>query len=89
MTLGLIITILVLVPGGILLFVVGLSYPGVRGFVVQMQYRKKHRRDFKRLEPLWTLLTTAAPEVVLDAEGLAAAAARQEGLEQISRERVG
>ncbi|RDH12240.1 hypothetical protein DVB88_08485, partial [Tsukamurella pulmonis] len=37
--------------GGILLFVIGLSYPGVRGFVVQMQYRKRHRRDFQRLEP--------------------------------------
>lgn len=53
--------------GGILLFVVGLSYPGVRGFIVERKYRKRHRRDFKRLEPLWTLLTTAVPEVVLDA----------------------
>lgn len=52
---------------GILLFVIGLSYPGVRGFFVQAEYRKRHRRDYKRLAPLWELLTTAVPEVVLDA----------------------
>ncbi|GAB3134021.1 hypothetical protein GCM10027289_24970 [Tsukamurella serpentis] len=52
---------------GVVLFVIGLSYPGVRGFFVQLGYRKRHRRDFKRLEPLWDLLTTAVPEVVLDA----------------------
>ncbi|NKY19658.1 MAB_1171c family putative transporter [Tsukamurella spumae] len=56
---------------GIVLFVIGLSYPGVRGFFVQMDYRKRHRRDFKRLEPLWQLLTTAVPEVVLDARSAA------------------
>ncbi|BDH55174.1 hypothetical protein MTP03_01130 [Tsukamurella sp. PLM1] len=34
---------------------------------MQREYRKRHRRDYKRLEPLWQLLTTAVPEVVLDA----------------------
>ncbi|WP_040765904.1 MAB_1171c family putative transporter [Tsukamurella sp. 1534] len=53
--------------GGIIMFVVGLSYPGVRGFFVEMRYRRRHRRDYKRLEPLWSLLTGAVPEVVLHA----------------------
>ncbi|CAM3951775.1 MULTISPECIES: MAB_1171c family putative transporter [Tsukamurella] len=52
---------------GILLFVLGLSYPGVRGFFMELKYRKRHREDYKRLAPLWELLTTAVPEVVLDA----------------------
>lgn len=52
---------------GILLFVVGLSYPGVRGFFVELKYRKRHREDYRRLEPLWQLLTEAVPGVVLNA----------------------
>lgn len=52
---------------GIVLFVVGLSFPGVRAFFVQLEYRKRHRRDYRLLAPLWELLTAAVPEVVLDA----------------------
>lgn len=50
---------------GIVVFVVGLSYPGVRGLVVRVRYRRGHRVDYRRLEPLWVLLTDAVPEVVL------------------------
>ncbi|MER8036125.1 MAB_1171c family putative transporter [Streptomyces hydrogenans] len=51
----------------ILLFVTGITYPGVRARIASIRLWFRHRRDHRRLEPLWRLLAEALPENVLGA----------------------
>ncbi len=50
---------------GALLFIIGICYPGVRGIIVAERYRHRHRRDYRRLGPLWRELTGVLPGIVL------------------------
>ncbi|MFI1953138.1 MAB_1171c family putative transporter [Streptomyces xinghaiensis] len=49
----------------ILLFVAGVTYPGARARVTSLKLWLRHRRDHRRLTPLWQLLAEAYPENVL------------------------
>jgi hypothetical protein len=49
----------------ILLFVVGVTYPGARARIASLALWPRHRRDHRRLTPLWQLLAEAYPENVL------------------------
>ncbi|WP_037642150.1 MAB_1171c family putative transporter [Streptomyces exfoliatus] len=51
----------------ILLFVAGVTYSGVRVRVASIRLWLRHRRDHRRLEPLWQVLTDAYPQNVLGA----------------------
>ncbi|MFC7928729.1 MAB_1171c family putative transporter [Streptomyces cinereoruber] len=51
----------------ILLFVAGVTYPGVRARIRSIRLWIRHRRDHRRLEPLWQLLADAYPENILGA----------------------
>ncbi|MFD6347779.1 MAB_1171c family putative transporter [Streptomyces roseolus] len=51
----------------ILLFVAGITYPGVRTRIATIRLWVRHRRDHRRLEPLWQLLAEAYPGNVLGA----------------------
>ncbi|MCX5535158.1 hypothetical protein OG785_31975 [Streptomyces sp. NBC_00006] len=48
-----------------LLFVFGITYPGVRARISLCRLWLRHRREHARLEPLWTLMAEAAPHAVL------------------------
>jgi hypothetical protein len=50
--------------GGVL-FLAGICYPLVRARVVTSRYDRQHRRQYRELEPLWSLTTSALPGVVL------------------------
>jgi hypothetical protein len=52
---------------GTMLFIVGLSYPGVQARFAAFLRRRRHRRHYQQLTPLWTLLTKAYPDIVLRA----------------------
>jgi hypothetical protein len=52
---------------GTMLFIVGLSYPGVQARFAALLRRRRHRRHYQQLNPLWTLLTKAYPDIVLRA----------------------
>ncbi|MFI9078306.1 MAB_1171c family putative transporter [Streptomyces sioyaensis] len=47
------------------LFVVGVSYPGARARISIWQISRHHRRVYRQLRPLWTLLSEACPDTVL------------------------
>ncbi|MFD4337853.1 MAB_1171c family putative transporter [Streptomyces anulatus] len=49
----------------ILLFAAGITYSGARARIASLRLWLQHRRDHRRLEPLWTLLAEAYPENVL------------------------
>lgn len=49
-------------------FVFGVTYPGVRMRFALCRLWLRHRCEHARLEPLWILMTQAAPHVVLDLE---------------------
>ncbi|MBV9024167.1 MAG: hypothetical protein JO362_10330 [Streptomycetaceae bacterium] len=49
----------------ILLFVAGVTYPGARARVASLRLWLRHRRDYRRLAPLWQLLSQAYPGNVL------------------------
>ncbi|KND43941.1 MAB_1171c family putative transporter [Streptomyces stelliscabiei] len=49
----------------ILLFFVGVTYPGARSRVTSARLWMRRRRDHRRLAPLWQLLAEAYPENVL------------------------
>ncbi|GAA3828287.1 MAB_1171c family putative transporter [Streptomyces phyllanthi] len=49
----------------ILLFVVGVTYPGARARITAVRLWLRRRRDYRRLTPLWQLLSEACPEIVL------------------------
>ncbi|MFI5590757.1 MAB_1171c family putative transporter [Amycolatopsis sp. NPDC051758] len=52
------------IVGG-LLFLVGVTYPGVRARVSALRRRRQHRREHQALGPLWTVLVQAFPSIVL------------------------
>ncbi|MEV0113241.1 MAB_1171c family putative transporter [Streptomyces sp. NPDC050844] len=47
------------------LFVIGITYPGVRTRITAMRIWHQHRQLHRRLHPLWLLLTQAFPHTVL------------------------
>ncbi|MFE3861861.1 MAB_1171c family putative transporter [Streptomyces goshikiensis] len=49
----------------ILLFAAGITYSGARARITSLRLWLQHRRDHRRLAPLWTLLAEAYPENVL------------------------
>ncbi|MGX1675586.1 MAB_1171c family putative transporter [Streptomyces sp. NPDC055400] len=51
-----------------LLFVLGITYPGLRTRLSLCRLWLRHRREHARLEPLWLLMTEAAPHVVLKSD---------------------
>ncbi|MCX4549639.1 MAB_1171c family putative transporter [Streptomyces sp. NBC_01500] len=51
----------------ILLFVAGFTYSGARTRMASLRLWLRHRRDYRRLTPLWELLSEAYPENVLRA----------------------
>jgi hypothetical protein len=50
--------------GGVL-FLLGVTYPGVRARLSAMRRRRQHRREHQALAPLWTVLVSAFPSIVL------------------------
>ena len=52
------------IVGG-LLFLIGVTYPGVRARVSALRRRRQHRREHQALGPLWTVLVQAFPSIVL------------------------
>jgi hypothetical protein len=56
---------------GAVLFLAGICYPMVRARWIKVRYNLRHRRDYADLEPLWSLTTSALPEVVLPLRSVA------------------
>ncbi|QRP45205.1 MAB_1171c family putative transporter [Amycolatopsis sp. FDAARGOS 1241] len=54
-----------LVIVGSLLFLAGITYPGVRARFAALAQRRRHRSDHARPAPLWTFLVKAYPSIVL------------------------
>ncbi|GHG17465.1 MULTISPECIES: MAB_1171c family putative transporter [Amycolatopsis] len=52
------------IVGG-MLFLAGVTYPGVRARVSALRRRRQHRREHAALAPLWTVLVEAFPSIVL------------------------
>jgi hypothetical protein len=52
------------VAGG-MLFLAGVTYPGVRARLAALRRRRRHRREHAALGPLWTALVQAFPSIVL------------------------
>ncbi|MFF1615278.1 MAB_1171c family putative transporter [Amycolatopsis sp. NPDC058278] len=52
------------IVGGVL-FLAGVTYPGVRARVSALRRRGRHRREHEALGPLWTVLVEAFPSIVL------------------------
>ncbi|MEV4148328.1 MAB_1171c family putative transporter [Amycolatopsis sp. NPDC049691] len=52
------------IVGG-MLFLLGVTYPGVRARVSALRRRRRHRREHEALGPLWTVLVQAFPSIVL------------------------
>ncbi|HET6703666.1 MAB_1171c family putative transporter [Amycolatopsis sp.] len=52
------------IAGG-MLFLAGVTYPGVRARVSALRRRRQHRREHAALAPLWTVLVEAFPSIVL------------------------
>ncbi|MDX3191916.1 hypothetical protein PV458_26185 [Streptomyces sp. MN03-5084-2B] len=52
------------IAGG-MLFLAGVTYPGVRARVAALRRRRQHRREHAALAPLWTVLVEAFPSIVL------------------------
>jgi hypothetical protein len=50
---------------GALAFVVGVSYAAVVGMLVSVPLWRAHRRYYRQLEPLWTAVDQAFPQLVL------------------------
>jgi hypothetical protein len=50
---------------GALAFVVGISYAAVTGMLVALPIWRAHRRYYRRLEPLWTAMHHAFPQLTL------------------------
>ncbi|MEU8608837.1 MAB_1171c family putative transporter [Actinoplanes sp. NPDC048791] len=53
------------VAAGALAFVVGVSYAAVVGMLVSVPLWRAHRRYYRQLEPLWTAVDQAFPQLVL------------------------
>jgi len=55
-------TVAILLVVSILLFAVGITYPGARSRARAVRLWLRHRRDHRRLAALWELLATARPQ---------------------------
>lgn len=53
---------------GVVVFLLGISFPMLHSRWTGIAARRRHRRDATALEPLWQLVTAAIPEVVLPTE---------------------
>ncbi|CAM5323208.1 hypothetical protein SAVIM338S_00796 [Streptomyces avidinii] len=62
---GLMSVVAMLLVLSILLFVLGVSYSGARSRLSALRVWRQHRRGYRRLEPLWVLLSDRFPETVL------------------------
>jgi hypothetical protein len=58
-----------LLTASIPVFVFGVSWPGLRAGWAAGRLRFGHRRTYRKLEPLWSLLSSAYPDTVLPATG--------------------
>ncbi|QWF79394.1 MAB_1171c family putative transporter [Amycolatopsis sp. CA-230715] len=54
-----------LVIVGTALFLAGICYPGLRARIAALARRRRHRREYRELSPLWTLMARSFPTVVL------------------------
>ncbi|MGW0037913.1 MAB_1171c family putative transporter [Gordonia sp. NPDC003376] len=54
---------------GLVLFLVGISYPMLQAKWQGLSRSRRRRRDAQAILPLWTLVTDAVPEVVLPIDG--------------------
>ncbi|GAB90887.1 MAB_1171c family putative transporter [Gordonia rhizosphera] len=54
---------------GVVAFLVGISYPMLHARWYGLRARRRHRHDAAELVPLWELVTSAVPEVVLPPDG--------------------
>ena len=52
------------IVGG-MLFLAGVTYPGVRARISAVRRRRRYRREHRALAPLWTVLVRAFPSIVL------------------------
>ncbi len=52
------------IVGG-MLFLAGVTYPGLRARLAALRRRRQHRREHQALAPLWTVLVEAFPSIVL------------------------
>ncbi|MET9001832.1 MAB_1171c family putative transporter [Amycolatopsis sp. Hca4] len=52
------------VAGG-MLFLAGVTYPGLRARISALRRRRQHRHEHAALAPLWTVLVEAFPSIVL------------------------
>ncbi|MFI6645708.1 MAB_1171c family putative transporter [Streptomyces sp. NPDC050504] len=50
-------------------FVAGVTWPGVHAYCAACRLRHAHRRAYRQLEPLWHLLSSAFPDIVLPRTG--------------------
>ena len=50
---------------GTMLFLTGVTYPGIRARIAALRRRRQHRREHEALAPLWTVLVQAFPSIVL------------------------
>ncbi|OXM66819.1 MAB_1171c family putative transporter [Amycolatopsis vastitatis] len=50
---------------GTMLFLAGVTYPGIRARLAAQRRRRQHRREHRALAPLWTVLVQAFPSIVL------------------------
>ena len=50
---------------GIVLFVVGMAYPTVKTRMAALRVWRRHRRAYRRLRPLWTVLNEQFPQDAL------------------------
>lgn len=60
-----VVTSIFLLLIGIVLFVVGMAYPTVRTRLAALRVWRRHRRAYRRLRPLWTILNEQFPEDAL------------------------
>ncbi|NDZ76960.1 hypothetical protein G3I19_00170 [Streptomyces sp. SID10853] len=60
-----IIAVAFMLMASILVFVAGITYSGARARIASLQLWLRHRRDHRRLYPLWALLSQAYPQHVL------------------------
>jgi hypothetical protein len=50
---------------GTMLFLAGVTYPGIRARIAALRRRRQHRREHEALAPLWMVLVQAFPSIVL------------------------
>jgi len=61
-----VITSIFLLLLGIVLFIVGMAYPTVKTRMAALRVWRRHRRAYRRLRPLWTVLNEQFPQDALN-----------------------